>query len=641
MALRIETFDNTRGGNTLYKALTHPAAARPARALLDALARHAPVAIYDPGGAIEAFDAIYSLDQIEISGAYVQQVARIAGAVLGRPARPITELAGCRARAVFVAAFDTERTLAQMRPYLPDGAAVFSLDAMRIPADRLTTSRSYLDPLNFATNFGFFRDAGGLHTRLVTANYWSGYGAAQVTCWMTLFAGDGRVLAEWCESCKPSASTIILDSREIRERFRLPEFCGQLFLHVVGAAGHDVVKYALDIFDRVSPAENGGDGTLSCTHDANAWPADRYAGLPAPAPGERILLWVQNSHPVAIPPGAIGLTPMGEEHVVPIADPIAPFATRAVEISELLPDILWPKQIEVRAGKHMVRPRYEVLERGRRRIAHVNVERGDLRPDHELPKLEAVLGKGYLLPAPLMPRELWQTLVLPTPMAVRQADLPIAALIYDPNGREVLRHSFGRLPRAHAIALDLDEIDGLDALGGGYGHIELVYDFSAGGEADGWLHALFRYRHRRSGHAAETSFGAHVFNTMLTYRNEPQSYTGRPPGLSTRLFLRLGEPVWDTFCHLIYPASRPWLPASDTEIILYDRTGCEVARSPLAIPCSGSRLWYYRSLFDGATHARAGTGAYVIVRDATCRLFGYHGLLGGDGSFSLDHMFGF
>ncbi|HMD63818.1 MAG TPA: hypothetical protein VKF83_07600 [Stellaceae bacterium] len=641
MALRIETFDNTRGGNTLYKALTHPAAARPARALLDALARHAPVAIYDPGGAIEAFDAIYSLDQIEISGAYVQQVARIAGAVLGRPARPITELAGCRARAVFVAAFDTERTLAQMRPYLPDGAAVFSLDAMRIPADRLTTSRSYLDPLNFATNFGFFRDAGGLHTRLVTANYWSGYGAAQVTCWMTLFAGDGRVLAEWCESCKPSASTIILDSREIRERFRLPEFCGQLFLHVVGAAGHDVVKYALDIFDRVSPAENGGDGTLSCTHDANSWPADRYAGLPAPAPGERILLWVQNSHPVAIPPGAIGLTPMGEEHVVPIADPIAPFATRAVEISELLPDILWPKQIEVRAGKHMVRPRYEVLERGRRRIAHVNVERGDLRPDHELPKLEAVLGKGYLLPAPLMPRELWQTLVLPTPMAVRQADLPIAALIYDPNGREVLRHSFGRLPRAHAIALDLDEIDGLDALGGGYGHIELVYDFSAGGEADGWLHALFRYRHRRSGHAAETSFGAHVFNTMLTYRNEPQSYTGRPPGLSTRLFLRLGEPVWDTFCHLIYPASRPWLPASDTEIILYDRTGCEVARSPLAIPCSGSRLWYYRSLFDGATHARAGTGAYVIVRDATCRLFGYHGLLGGDGSFSLDHMFGF
>ena len=55
MALRIETFDNTRGGNTLYKALTHPHAARAARALLDALANCAPVAIYDPLGALEPF----------------------------------------------------------------------------------------------------------------------------------------------------------------------------------------------------------------------------------------------------------------------------------------------------------------------------------------------------------------------------------------------------------------------------------------------------------------------------------------------------------------------------------------------------------------------------------------------------------
>ena len=78
-----------------------------------------------------------------------------------------------------------------------------------------------------------------------------------------------------------------------------------------------------------------------------------------------------------------------------------------------------------------------------------------------------------------------------------------------------------------------------------------------------------------------------------------------------------------------------------TEIILYDGAGCEVARSRLAIPCSGSRLWYYRTLFDAATRARAGAGAYVIIRDATCRLFGYHGLLGRDGAFSLDHMFGF
>src|SRR5260370_26806420 len=195
MCLRIETFDNPRGGNALYKALTHPGATRPARALLDKLAHYAPVAIYDAGGAVEAFAAIHGLDQIEIAGAYVHQVARVGSAVLGRLARPLTELACCRARAVLVAAFDAERVLVQMRPYLPDGAAVFSLDAMRIPADRLTNSRSYLDPLNFATNFAFFRDAGGLHTRLVPAKYRARYGARPVNLLVTPFSHDPRSLA--------------------------------------------------------------------------------------------------------------------------------------------------------------------------------------------------------------------------------------------------------------------------------------------------------------------------------------------------------------------------------------------------------------------------------------------------------------
>ena len=47
-----------------------------------------------------------------------------------------------------------------------------------------------------------------------------------------------------------------------------------------------------------------------------------------------------------------------------------------------------------------------------------------------------------------------------------------------------------------------------------------------------------------------------------------------------------------------------------------------------------------RELF-GNTLRVAGPGAYVVIRDKTCRLFGYHGLLNGDNSFSLDHMFGF
>jgi len=646
MALHIETFDNARGGNTLYKALTHPSAAQPGQALVGMLMRNAPVAVYDPSGAAESFNEIFCLDRVEIAGTYVQQVGRIGDTLFGHATKPVTELAGSSARSVFVAAFDAERTVAQLQPYLPNGAQTFSFDTMRIPAERLTSRNAYLDPLNFATNFAFFREADGLHTRLVTANYWSGYGADTVACWVTLFAGDGQILAEWRESCGPAGSTIVLDSREIRDRFRLTEFCGQLFLHIVGAAGHDVVKYALDIFGDASPETASGDRantdcSLSSTHDANAWPADRYAGLPAPGPGERVVLWLQNSHPIRIPSCDIRLNPMGEEHLVPIAQPIAPFATRAVDIGEVLPSLAWPRQIELRAGKHVVRPRYEIIDRSRRRIAHVNVERGDLVADLDLPRLTGTLGKGYLLPAPVMPLHEWESFVLPTPMTVDQAELPIAALVYDPEGNEVLRHPFGRVPRAHQVVLNLDEVAGIDALHSGYGHVELIYDFSAGGTADGWLHALFRYRHRRSGHAAETSFGAHVFNTILAYRDEPQSYSGRPPGLSTRLFLRLGANGYDTLCQLIYPASRPWRAVSATEITLHDGGGREVARTSLAIPCSGSRLWYYRDVFDGATRARAGTGAYVMIRDATCRLFGYHGLVGCNGSFSLDHMFGF
>ncbi len=101
-----------------------------------------------------------------------------------------------------------------------------------------------------------------------------------------------------------------------------------------------------------------------------------------------------------------------------------------------------------------------------------------------------------------------------------------------------------------------------------------------------------RYEDRRSGHAAETSFGAHVFNTLMTYKDEPQSYSGPPPGLSTRLFLKLGDGARHSFMHLIYPASLPWHARSDDEArILHDGAG--TIRSPRrrsTIACSGSAL---------------------------------------------------
>jgi hypothetical protein len=117
--------------------------------------------------------------------------------------------------------------------------------------------------------------------------------------------------------------------------------------------------------------------------------------------------------------------------------------------------------------------------------------------------------------------------------------------------------------------------------------MELVYDFSQGGEADGWLHALMRYEDTKSGHNTETSFGSHIFNTALVYKNEPQSYAGRPPGLSTRLFLRLSnDSGTDALCHLIYPASTAWHAQSDTDLILLDAKGTEILKKTVHIPAA-------------------------------------------------------
>jgi hypothetical protein len=629
MALQIETFSALKGGNSFFKAITHPEAADRAAGLVARLRAARAVAIYDPLGFLAGFAACHDLAGTRIAGVYVQSLEETGKERLGRKALPVTELAAAATDLVFVAAFDADRLVQPIRPYLPAEVELVTLDVMRIPPELLTNQRNYLDPLNFATNFAFFRDIDGFHTRLATANYWRGYGAGETSLALTLFAEDGAVLARWREPVGGDGAAITLDSREIRARFGLGPFIGQLFIHVVGAAGHDVVKYALDT---VQPT----GASLSCTHDANAWPADFYAGLPAPRVDEQVVLWVQNSLPLPIPAGALALNLMGRERIVPFPVEVGPFATAALDVAQLLPDACWPEQIEVSAGRHIVRPRYEVIRGGRRRIAHPNVERIDLAPNPALPQL-TLLGKGYILPAPILPLAEWRSLLLPTPMALSQAFLPIAATAYDPSGRAVRSHRFGRLARRDSVAIDLDE---LVADGPEFGHIELHYDWAAGQEADGWLHALFRYEHRESDHAAETSFGAHVFNTILTYRDEPQSYSGRPPGLSTRLFLRLGAKPLDTFCHLIYPASTPWHEFSETELILRDRQGREIARTSLRIACGGSSFWRVSDRFDRGQRDAA-EGGYVVIRDATCRLFGYHGLLAEQGKFSLDHMFGF
>ncbi|WP_370155671.1 hypothetical protein [Ferrovibrio sp.] len=666
MALKIDTFTNADarggwrpgnnfGGHSLFKALGHPKVAALGRRLIEDLKPFARLAVYDPEAqdAVDHLDAFFPVPRANLVGVFVQRIEDIGQTRLGQVTRPVTAIAAAAPDAVLITAFDAAIHKAQIARLLPAGCQVFTLDAMRLPDAWLSNRSRYLDPLNFATNFAFLRDeaAGdGLHTRVVTANYWAGYGAADPALWLCLFDGDGAVLAEWTEPLGPDASgafhAVAIDSRAIRQRFGLADFAGSLFIHAIRIKGHDVVKYALDSF-------SGSGRQLSCTHDANAWPADLYAGVPAPKPGERLLLWVQNSHPMPIPAGAVGANLVGAQDIAWWDGSVPPFGTVAVDLGRLLPDAKFPDQIEIQAGRYFVRPRYEVVQAGtdgqagRRRIAHANVERTDLKPNPDLPKLGDLIGKGYIMPLPVLPLDQWKSVTLPTPMSTAQQELPIRAVLYDADGTVAAEEYLGRLARRDSRPCDVDAwlAAGRTRLPSGYGHIEYVYDFREGGEADGWLHALGLYEQRSSGHAAETIFGAHIYNMPITYRDEPQSYTHRPPGLTTRLFLRLGEAPFDAICHLVYAASLPrevyGQPQSQTVLTLFDGRAVKIAETPLPIPHGGSRFFRASEVFAAADLQRAGRGGWIQVRDTGCRLFGFHGLQNGAESFCLDHMFGF
>lgn len=626
-ALPIDTFDNRTGGDALFRAVGHPLAVAPARALAAELAAAGPVAIYDPFGAWPTLRALHDFSGLRVAGLYGRDHAHIGKDVAGFRVQPVSRIAASDATTVFVTAFDADPLVAQIRSWLPKGAAIRTLDGLRLPETLITDKKRYLSTYNFVTNLVLFSESGTRHTRMVSANYWAGYGAKGVRAWLRLFDRDGKELATWEETLAPGVASFVVDSREVRARFGLGDFEGQLFVHMIDVSGHDVLKYALDFW---------GPEEITCTHDANPWPADWYAGIPAPRPGEKVRVWVQNAHSCAIPADGVKFAAMGSEAWVAMGESVPAFGMRAVDVGALLPGLAWPKQIEMDAGKYVVRPRYEVEIAGKRHIAHANVERADLKPDPDIARLGADFGKGFILPAPILPLAAFAGTALPTPMARAQTSLPLIARFYDKDGALAREEFLGALPRDHGREVKLEA-----ALPGGYGHVEFSYDFRDGGAGDGWIHALFRYARKGApAHTAETSFGSHIFNTALVFKNEPQSYIGRPPGLTTRLFLRLGADAQDAFCHLIYPASTPWHASSDTLLELTDAGGAKIAEAKLAIPCSGSRLWRVSETFARGDIARA-QGGYVLIRDRTCRLFGYHGLAEPDGRFSLDHMFGF
>ena len=661
MTLQIETFKNAdlshgwrpgnnAGGASLFKALGHPLTTPKGHALVSTLKDAGPVALYDPHGVIGNFHTYYDVSTLDIEGYYVQRVEDLGQTFLGHEAKLLADMKTGNApktvKAVLALLFDAKKVLAPLAHLFPEGTRLLTLDDMRLPDDMLTNPDDYLDPKNFATNFALLRDikgangVDGLHSRVASANYWGLHGAENPELWLCLFGDDGKVLAQWREPLPKAGAPFTIDSQDVRARFGLEDFTGSLFIHAVRIAGHDVIKYALDVYG------DKGKG-LSCSHDANAWPADYYAGMPAAEKGEHLSLFIQNSHPMPIPPKSIGVNIMGAQDIAWVEEEIPPFATRALDINKMLPQAAWPDQIELVAGRYFVRPRYEVVrDSGQRRMAHANVERTDLKPNPDIPALTEHMGKGYIMPLPVLPRDKFTTVAIPTPMARDEQEMPLRVELIDADGTTVASKYLGRIARRDSTQVDIEAWLASEQanLKEGFGHIEFLYDFRDGGDANGWLHALGRFEQKASGHRAETIFGAHIYNTAAIYKDEPQSYINKPPGLTTRLFLRLGADDLDTLCHLIYPASTPWHDKSTTKLILHDDQGKPVAEKQISIACGGSLFWTYREMFTQAERAKTGPngqGGYVIIRDTTCRLFGFHGLLNGDDSFCLDHMFGF
>jgi hypothetical protein len=74
---------------------------------------------------------------------------------------------------------------------------------------------------------------------------------------------------------------------------------------------------------------------------------------------------------------------------------------------------------------------------------------------------------------------------------------------------------------------------------------------------------------------------------------------------------------------------------------LYGNAGELLASKAIQIACSGSMSFYVSQQFEPHTLRSAGEGGYVLVKDTTCRLFGFQGLDDRAGRFSFDHMFGF
>jgi hypothetical protein len=633
--LRIKTFSE-QGVSCFFKALGHIEAQKKLRELLEKI-KDQNFDIYDPEDKLEEFLDITRTNIKCFGEIYIQKLENINKLYNSRSAKLISDIVNSKNNSLLILAFDAHKYRDQIKHLIPTNVKILTLDEIRIPDHMILIKDHYLNRLNWTTNFVWFKEKDGVHTRMVSANCWVKYGSKNIMAYFYLLDHSGKILSQWEEKINNKLAIFTLDSHDVKKRFKLQDFMGQIFVHIVGTLGHDIMKYALDTY--------GDDPkVLSATHDANPWPAMYYAGLPAPKKHEKVILWLQNTHPLTIEIGDVSLNIMGDENNKKyLTEKIPAYGSLEIDISELFPDTFFPIQFEIDAGNYFVRPRYEVFDNQTKRscIAHVNVQRDNLAPDTNFKKIHQFLGKGYILSAPILPIDTFATEVLPTPMSRLITHMPLKVIIYSDGGQELAVHRFGNMPRNKITALSINElVKGIDFFKkkGNYGNMQIVYDMESGSEVDGWIHSILKYQNRNTGHLAETSFGSHIFNNITTYKNEPQSYKGPPPGLSTNLFLRVGTDGHNTMSYLMYPVSKEWHTHSNTAITLFD-DGDIISSQNIKIPANGCILVDCYKIFGEQIISNL-RKPHIIIADSTCRLFGYHLLVTKD-SFSLDHMFGF
>ncbi|MEM6574737.1 MAG: hypothetical protein AAF736_10730, partial [Pseudomonadota bacterium] len=588
-------------GNVMYKALAHPLVAPKLAIFRAQLADLAGLRVYDPHGQFDTCDAFLGLSALPGMQRLASDVRR-----LGPGEQPISSYAG---GPLLMLDFDSPQLthLNQLAASTTDEA--FGLEALKLPPDWLTRPDRYLSPLNFVFDLALFNHGDRVTSRITTANYWARYGASGGALRCVALDADGMQLGTLDYPLTDPGQLIEITSQAIADTLGLPSFTGQLLMHAVGAAGHDVLKYVCDYADT--------SGDLTTTHDANTWPAARYGGIPLPQnDSEQVELLIQNPHHRTIPAGALTLEIPSRDQL-PLPFDVPPLATRRWR----LPSRDGATQGTLHSAFQLLRPRYQVVRAGRSHVAHANVVREDLAADPDYWQAGEHLGRGYLLVAPLLPPENYDCQLLITPMSSLGDEARLTLQTYDLSGRI---GSSETLP---------DAVDGVrpwyTVRHSAPGHLELSYDAERAGPVDGWLHAIFRYHHRRSGHRSETSFGSHMFNLLNTYRSEPQSYSGPPPGLTTRLFGRPALPGTRGFFSLIYPSSRAWHPQSDTQLHLLDGRGQPLAESQVPIAENGSAQFSLDQFFDPHLLAEP---HQLLIRDTRCRLFGYHGLTTGTGA---------